>query len=99
MNYKCTNYSFPKGKVNENETGSQCAAREVWEEIGFNIENQISEDDFIELQKEDRFQKYYIVKDINENTKFKTNTRYEIGKIEWVKINFIEKNGLLPGEK
>jgi len=22
MNYKCTNYSFPKGKVNENETGS-----------------------------------------------------------------------------
>jgi len=37
MNYKCTNYSFPKGKVNQNETGLQCAVREVWEEIGLDI--------------------------------------------------------------
>jgi mRNA-decapping enzyme subunit 2 len=37
MNFRCTNYSFPKGKVNENEEGIQCAIREVWEEIGFDI--------------------------------------------------------------
>jgi hypothetical protein len=43
MNYNCTSYSFPKGKVNLNENGIMCAIREVWynlfirEEIGFNI--------------------------------------------------------------
>ena len=99
MNFRCTNYSFPKGKVNENESGLFCAIREVWEEIGFDIHNQITEEDFIELQQRDRFQKFYIVKDIDENTRFKTNTRNEIGKIEWVKINLIEKLALLPGEK
>lgn len=50
MNFRCTNYSFPKGKVNENESGLFCAIREVWEEIGFDIQNQITEEDFIELQ-------------------------------------------------
>jgi mRNA-decapping enzyme subunit 2 len=30
MNYKCTSYSFPKGKVNMNENGLSCATREVW---------------------------------------------------------------------
>ena len=30
MNFRCTNYSFPKGKVNENEAGIFCAIREVW---------------------------------------------------------------------
>jgi mRNA-decapping enzyme subunit 2 len=30
MNFNCTNYSFPKGKVNMNENGISCAIREVW---------------------------------------------------------------------
>jgi len=29
------NWSFPKGKVNENEDGAACAAREVREETGY----------------------------------------------------------------
>jgi len=37
MNYRCTNYSFPKGKMNQNEMDYESAIREVWEEIGFNI--------------------------------------------------------------
>lgn len=43
MNYGQTNYSFPKGKINQNESELVCAAREVWEEIGFPITNLISE--------------------------------------------------------
>lgn len=35
MNYRQTVYSFPKGKVNQNEDGVQCAIREVWEEVGY----------------------------------------------------------------
>ena len=30
MNYNLTSYSFPKGKVNMNESGMVCATREVW---------------------------------------------------------------------
>ena len=30
MNFNCTTYSFPKGKVNMNENGIACATREVW---------------------------------------------------------------------
>ena len=54
MNYNCTTYSFPKGKVNMNENGISCATREVWEEIGLNIQKNISEKDFIEYRKENR---------------------------------------------
>ena len=39
MNYNKTLYSFPKGKVNENEKPIDCAIREVWEEIGYDISN------------------------------------------------------------
>lgn len=43
MNWKQTSYSFPKGKINQNESEINCAAREVWEEIGYSITNHISE--------------------------------------------------------
>ena len=43
MNMNRTNYSFPKGKINQNENMLDCAAREVWEEIGYPVTNQISE--------------------------------------------------------
>ena len=40
-----THYSFPKGKINENEANMYCAVRETWEEIGFNTQKYISEGD------------------------------------------------------
>ena len=40
-------YDFPKGKVDENEDDVDCAAREVCEEIGFDISNLINEEDYI----------------------------------------------------
>lgn len=36
-------YSFPKGKVNKNESGVECAIREVWEEVGYDISKKISD--------------------------------------------------------
>lgn len=47
MNYNQTVYSFPKGKVNKNESGVECAKREVWEEVGYDISKKISEKVFI----------------------------------------------------
>ena len=83
MNYKCTSYSFPKGKINQKERELDCAAREVWEEIGFSITNLISESDFIELLLyEHQKNKMYILTGVDEKTEFRTKTRFEIGKIE-----------------
>ena len=42
-------YSFPKGKVNKNESGVECAKREVWEEVGYDISKKISEKVYITL--------------------------------------------------
>ncbi|KRX04722.1 NUDIX hydrolase domain protein [Pseudocohnilembus persalinus] len=66
-------YGFPKGKINENESGIQCAIREVWEEIGFNCEQYISEDNCITyMPSQEKVNKFYIVDGVDENTNFKT---------------------------
>lgn len=49
MNYNLTVYSFPKGKVNKGETGIDCAKREVWEEVGYDISKKISEKEYLEF--------------------------------------------------
>lgn len=87
MNYECTSYSFPKGKVNQNESAIDCAIREVWEEIGYNVSKHITENDYIDYKKSDsQFRRMYIAFGVDENTSFKTNTRKEIGKIEFFHI-------------
>lgn len=93
MNYNLTVYSFPKGKVNKDESGVECAKREVWEEVGYDISKKISEKDYLEFICEDtgQIQRMYIICGVNENHKFTTSTRYEIGLIEWVKIKDIKK--------
>jgi len=91
-NYKNTFYSFPKGKINQNETGIECAVREVWEEVGVDISKFISEKDFIEFKTEgNKTQKMYVVHGVDENLIMKTNTRCEIGRIEWVPLSEMEE--------
>ena len=41
-------WGFPKGKVNEDEAASVCAAREVLEETGFDISELTSEEEYLE---------------------------------------------------
>jgi len=94
MNYNLTVYSFPKGKVNKGETGIDCAKREVWEEVGYDISKKISEKEYLEFVCEEtgQPQRMYIISGVDENHKFTTSTRFEIGLIEWVKINEIRKS-------
>ena len=40
-------WGFPKGKVNEGESGHECAAREAREEIGFNLDSMLDPDTWI----------------------------------------------------
>ncbi|CAD8152488.1 unnamed protein product [Paramecium octaurelia] len=93
MNYNQTVYSFPKGKVNKNESGVECAIREVWEEVGYDISKKISDKDYLEFVCEDtgQPQRMYIICGVSEDHKFTTSTRYEIGSIQWVQIKDIQR--------
>ena len=48
QSYKRKKWGFPKGKVNENESGEVCAAREAQEEIGFNVDSLLDPDTWLE---------------------------------------------------
>ncbi|KAG0343117.1 mRNA-decapping enzyme subunit 2 [Podila humilis] len=79
-------WGFPKGKINKDEQDVLCAAREVWEETGFDITPFIQEDDFVEQTMKDQRVRLYIIKGVPETTVFEPQTRKEISKIEWHRL-------------
>jgi mRNA-decapping enzyme subunit 2 len=93
-------WNYPKGKINQGETDVECAIREVKEETGFDVSKLINENLFIEdnpnatnsnnANSNDRRTKLFIIQNVNRfSTVFKTQTRKEIGAIEWIPIRFI----------
>lgn len=59
-------WGFPKGKVNKEEVGSHCAAREVFEETGFDVGPLLREPDFLELTSEQQRTKLFLVTGVSE---------------------------------
>jgi mRNA-decapping enzyme subunit 2 len=84
-------FKFPKGKIDQGESEISCASREVFEEVGYSIEDKINERDKIVIKNHRNMKKetYYIVPDVPENTQFQTHTVKEIGAIEWFRISDI----------
>jgi len=86
---------FPKGKMDAGETESECAAREVEEEIGVNIRDFIVEEDKVHFYRKlgkdmntaqgkwTQKNTLFIIQGISEETKFLTHTRKEISDIVW----------------
>ena len=68
-------WGFPKGKVNQDEPPHLCAAREVQEEIGYDITDLLDEDDFLEQVVNNQSVRLYVIHGVPENTEFKTHTR------------------------
>ncbi|CAD6208547.1 GSCOCG00010542001-RA-CDS [Cotesia congregata] len=88
QNYWSKNsWGFPKGKVNEDEDPSHCAAREVLEETGFDISSFIDKNDFIESIINDRLVRLYMISGVQKDTKFQPLTRKEIKNVEWFALN------------
>ncbi|NXL90856.1 DCP2 hydrolase, partial [Alectura lathami] len=94
-------WGFPKGKVNKEEAPHDCAAREVFEETGFDIKDYISKEEFIELRINDQLARLYIIPGVPRNTKFNPKTRREIRNIEWFSINKLpsHRNDMTPKSK
>nr|XP_056704203.1 m7GpppN-mRNA hydrolase [Euleptes europaea] len=94
-------WGFPKGKVNKEEAPHDCAAREVFEETGFDIKDYINKDDYIELRINDQLARLYIIPGIPKDTKFNPKTRREIRNIEWFSIDKLpcHRNDMTPKSK
>lgn len=75
---KKDSWTFPKGKINQNESFESCAIREVFEETSFDIKNLIKSDFFIEIASENQIIRLYIVCGVPSNAKFFPRTRKEI---------------------
>lgn len=84
-----SSWGFPKGKINETESPTNCAIREVVEETGFDISNLIDPNDFIESIVSDQFTRLYIIQNVPKTTVFQPQTRNEIKSCEWFPIEFL----------
>ncbi|ORY20476.1 Dcp2, box A domain-domain-containing protein [Naematelia encephala] len=79
-------WCFPRGKINSEESEVACAIREVKEETGFDLTGLINERDVMQTQINAQTVTMFIVGGIDEDTAFLTETRNEIGAIEWVRL-------------
>ncbi|GLI67230.1 hypothetical protein VaNZ11_011168 [Volvox africanus] len=81
-------WGFPRGKVNEGESESDCAIREVLEETGFDIRSQLRETDFLEVTADGKRHKLYIVTGLDPNTQeFEPHSKWEIGAYAWHRVD------------
>ncbi|XP_030049349.1 m7GpppN-mRNA hydrolase isoform X2 [Microcaecilia unicolor] len=94
-------WGFPKGKVNKEEAPHDCAAREVFEETGFDIKERMCITDYIELRINDQLARLYIIPGVPKDTKFNPKTRREIRNIEWFPIEKLpcHRNDMTPKSK
>ncbi|KAL7304317.1 hypothetical protein TKK_0003117 [Trichogramma kaykai] len=82
-----SSWGFPKGKINEDETTSDCAAREVLEETGFDISPLLQKHVYIESIINEQVIRLYVIPGVPEDTKFEPRTRNEIKSIQWFDLN------------
>lgn len=79
--------SFPKGKVDKNESPIECAIRETLEETGYNISSKIKEDCYISTIIKGKYVRLYLIFDVNTNYVFLPKTKGEIESINWYSID------------
>lgn len=82
-----SSWGFPKGKINKDEPDETCAIREVYEETGFDMTPYIKSNDYLEVTRQGKNIRLYIIRGVPENTQFVTQTRKEISKIKWHQVS------------
>lgn len=88
---KGAKWSFPRGKINKEETDLDCAVREVWEETGYDLRAAnlvLSEEKMkhITVTMREQSMMLYVFRGVPMDTYFEPRTRKEISKIDWYKL-------------
>lgn len=91
-NYNGNGWTFPRGKINENENELDCAIREVFEETGYNAKDLCNPNDFVISFQGEKKVLLYIVVGVPEDTIFEAHCRKEVSKIEFHSIKNIPSN-------
>lgn len=76
-------WTFPKGKINEEEKATNCAVREVLEETGYDISHIINQHLYLEKVIRFRTVRLYLVPGVEEDFNFQPRVRGEIQEIKW----------------
>ncbi|KAL9599519.1 MAG: hypothetical protein Q9219_003763 [cf. Caloplaca sp. 3 TL-2023] len=89
---KGANWSFPRGKINKDESDLACAIREVYEETGYDVESaglvkQPEDMKYIDVAIQHQHIRLYVFRGVPMNTMFEARTRKEISKIDWWKLS------------
>jgi mRNA-decapping enzyme subunit 2 len=79
---KPKSFSFPKGKKCMNEDGIECAVREVYEEIGYDIRDKVCN---MPITIFDKITLYFVF-NVKREHPFRTQTNKEIDEIKWLSI-------------
>jgi mRNA-decapping enzyme subunit 2 len=91
-NWKGTSWSFPRGKVNQGETDTECARREVQEECGYDVgEDGLRGSLYLEFVQNEQRVRMYICTNVPEDFTFAPQTRKEISLIQWFAIDSLPK--------
>jgi len=85
--FNCSSWTFPKGKINKNETDVECAIREVFEEVDFDARDKIDPKNVIQARQKDKIVRLFIIPNVDEETEFRTRTRFEISDISWHSVS------------
>ncbi|EOA87394.1 uncharacterized protein SETTUDRAFT_116370 [Exserohilum turcica Et28A] len=88
---KGAKWSFPRGKINKEESDLDCAVREVWEETGYDLRQaDLVEPDEnmkkITVTMREQSMMLYVFRGVPMDTHFEPRTRKEISKIGWYKL-------------
>ena len=88
---KGAKWSFPRGKINKEETDLDCAVREVYEETGYDLHeaNLVEPDEQmkkITVTMREQSMMLYVFRGVPMDTYFEPRTRKEISKIDWYKL-------------
>lgn len=90
-NWKGTSWTFPRGKINQDEEDVECAAREALEECGYDASAQINPEAYIEMYLDEQRARMYIISDVPEDFHFAPQTRKEISLIQFFDIESLPK--------
>ncbi|KAH6661351.1 hypothetical protein BKA67DRAFT_550944 [Truncatella angustata] len=81
-------WSFPRGKINKDESDLDCAVRECWEETGFDLQKaglvpKEKDAKSFDITMRDQHLRMFVFRDVPMDTVFEPQTRNEIGKVAW----------------